>query len=436
MNLHRSPHRPASRPVFLAGLAAAALTVGLGAGCASNSSRANEKDVAWLVRHSRYEEAVRVAAARVEDAPDDAQAKEQWRLASTAWRLEAGRRLTFENKDIEALAQFRAAEELSPEQPQVRSWIAATLDKLAKQWVKRAIEAHAADDLDAAVRAYETALTYSANERMALDGLGRALLQLNYRRGMGEAYYERGTRALNEFWLEQAAHHFSSTLKYEENDRAELRRAQADTLRAENRALIAQDLEEQGQYAAARNEYRIATLFDPSHAESLAGLERMKLEERAAEHLREADRRIMKRDFDGAERELAAGEALSQRQLAGFAAERERLLEARLGVRYEAVLAVEADHRFEEAIEGYTQLIEAAPQGYFRDALARRDALTDSVARAKEYYEQALAEADLARRAQLLRQVLLVYPEYKDSRQRLAQTEAALAAQPAAGSGG
>jgi hypothetical protein len=434
MNLHRSPHRPASRPVFLAGLAAA-LAVGLGAGCASNASKSDEEDVNWLVRHARYERAVRVAAERVEKAPDDARAQEQWRLATTAWHLESGRRLTFENKDIEALEQFRAAEALAPEQPQVRAWIAATLDKLAKRWVNRAIEAHAADDLDAAVRAYETALTYSPSERLALDGLARALLQLNYRRGMGESYYERGTRALNEFWLEQAAHHFSSTLKYDENDRAELRRAQADTLRAENRALIAQELEEQGQYAAARNEYRIATLFDPAHAESLAGLERMKLEERAAEHLREADRRIMKRDFETAERELAAGEALSQRQLAGFAAERERLLEARLGARYEAVLSVEADHRFEEAIEGYTKLIEAAPQGYFRDALARRDALTDSVARAKGYYDQALAETDLARRVQLLRQVLLVYPEYKDSRQLLAQAESALAAQPPAGGG-
>jgi tetratricopeptide (TPR) repeat protein len=394
----------------------------------TGGAKPNERDVAWLVQHGRYEQAVRVAAEESAKNPDDDKAKDAWRLASVAWRLEQGRRLSFVGQDVEALEHFDAAQELAPEAPQVQAWISATQDKLASRWVDRAIEAHASDDLDEAVRCYEVALAYRADHRLAGEGLGRALLQLNYRRGMGDSYYERGTRALNEYWLEQAAHHFSSTLKYDENERAEHRRSQTATLRAENRALIAGDLEETGQYAAARNEYRIATLFDPEHAESLAGLERMKIEERAAEHLREADRRIMKGDFAGAEKEIDLGEALTQRQAAVFAGERERLIEARLTARYETARAIESDHRFEEAIVSYDALLESSPLGYFRDVIARRDSLQDSVTRAQALYEQALATEEVLKRAQLFRQVLLVYPEFRDARQRLAEAEAAAAA--------
>ncbi len=410
-------------------LAASAVLAGvLLAACSSTGTAEADRDVAWLVQHGRYEEAVRVAADEAAKNPDDEHAKDAWRLASVAWRLEQGRRLSFEGQDVEALEHFEAAHELAPEAPQVRAWISATQDKLASRWVDRAIEAHASDDLDEAVRCYEVALAYREDHRLAGEGLGRALLQLNYRRGMGDSYYERGTRALNEYWLEQAAHHFSSTLKYDENERAEHRRSQTATLRAENRALIASDLEEAGQYAAARNEYRIATLFDPEHAESLAGLERMKIEERAAEHLREADRRIMKGDFDGAEKEIELGEALTQRQAVVFASERERLIDARLTARYESARAIEADHRFEEAVAAYDALLEASPLGYFRDVIARRDSLQDSVTRAQALYEEAVATEEAGKRAQLLRQVLLVYPEFRDARQRLTEAEAAAAA--------
>jgi len=420
MNPHRIASSSQSCAVALAALA-------LASACQSQRSRSASDEVNWLVSHGRYEQAVRRAAELARERGDDPKASELWRMASVAWRLERGRRLTFENQDVEALEEFETALALAPDAQQSRAWVSATLDKLAGRWVDRAIAAHAADDLDDAVRCYELALSYRSGERLANEGLARALLQLNYRRGMGESYYERGIKALSDFWLEQAAHHFSSTLKYDTNERAQLRRSQTATLRAENRVLIGADLEEEGQFAAARNEYRIATLFDPEHAEARAGLERTRIEERASEFLREADRRILKADFDAAQAALEEGEALTQRQAALFASERERLLDARLNAQYEAVRTIESDHRYEEAIAAYDALLANTPQGFYKDAIARRDSLADSVARAQATYDEAAAVEDLARRVSLLRQVLLVYPEYKDTRARLAEAEKALA---------
>lgn len=421
--------KPQTRVLRPRAVAFAALTLALA--CQAQRQRTPAEEVNWLVSHGRYEEAVKQAAELAQADSDDPQRAELWRMASAAWRLENGRRLTFRDQDVEALAEFEAALELAPEAPQVRAWVSATLDKLAGRWVDRAIAAHAGDDLEEAVRCYELALGYRPDDRLANDGLARALLQINYRRGMGEAYYERGVKALSDFWLEQAAHHFSSTLKYDENDRAELRRTQTATLRAENRVLIAIDLEEAGQYAAARNEYRIATLFDPAHAEALAGLERTRIEERATEFLREADRRMLKGEFDAAQKALDEGEALTQRQQVSFAAERERLVDARLNARYEAVRTIESDHRYEEAIAAYEELLAQTPQGFYKDAIARRDSLVDSVQRAQAAYDEALTTEDLARRVSLLRQVMLVHPEFRDTRERLAKAEAELAASQA-----
>ncbi len=415
-------------PRVLGSRAVAFAALALALACHAQSKRTVPEQIGWLVSHRRYEEAVKQAADWANADASDPQRAELWRVASAAWRLENGRRLTFENLDVEALSEFEAALELAPEAPQARAWVAATLDKLAGRWVDRAIAAHAGDDLDEAVRCYELALSYRPDDRLATEGLARALLQVNYRRGMGEAYYERGIKALGDFWLEQAAHHFSSTLKYDENERAELRRTQTAALRAENRVLIANDLEESGRFAAARNEYRIATLFDPGQAEALAGLERTRIEERATEFLREADRRMLKGDFDGAQSALDEGDAITLRQHASFAVERERLIDARLNARYVAVRTIESDHRYEEAITAYEALLAQTSQGFYKDVIARRDALVDSVRRAQAAYDEALSATEPARRVSLLRQVMLVYPEYRDTRELLAQAEREVAA--------
>lgn len=411
-------------------LSSALLVAGLAAGCASDGS-ADARDVNWLVQHGRFGEAVRVAAERHAARPGDRKAEEQWKLASAAYLIEQGRRLSFEDKDLEALAKFDAAVEIAPDLEQARAWRGATLDKLATHWVMTAIEWHASDNLPEAERCYEKALEYRPDDVRAKSGLARVLFQLTYRVGKGNAYYEEGIQALEQHWLDQAARDFSATHKYDEhNERARDRRKSTDTMRAEERILIAEEYEAQGLYAAARNEFRLATLFDPNHAGARAGLERNKREEQAAELIREADRKILKRDFAAAEALLAQGEALTQRQQDAFLSERERLLQEQLQARYESARALEADHRYEEAIAAYSDLLELSKQQGFDDAFARRDTLVDMLERAERYYSAAQAATDPAEQRALLQQLRVVHPDYKDAPQWLKRLEAAEATPP------
>lgn len=407
-------------------LGPALCVTGLLVACASQGPVADDDLVDVLVQRGQYQEAVREAKKRCDAAPDDQRAREIWRLASVALLLDAGRRLSFQDRDLEALAKFDEARAIGGDVPEVEQWRKATMAKLTDQWIQKAYEFHNSDDLAEASNCYEQALAYSPDDPRAKEGLARVLVQLNFRRGMGEKYYVEGIEALDEYFLEQASHHFGATGKYDDdNERAKRRRRETDTLRADERVIKAIDLEDQGNFAAARNEYRLATLFDPEHAEARAGLERAKLEERAAERMRECERRILRRQFDLAEKALDEGLALTVRQKEAFEAEKERLANARLMVKYEYARALEVDHRYEDAISAYTEVIESSAQGFFEDALARRDALQDTLVRAAQYYERAVAAATPEEQLALLKQVLIVYPDYKDARVRAQALEAA-----------
>ena len=186
----------------------------LAAGCASARVEERETDVARLVARGQFDEAVRVAAEIHERNPDDALAADNYRRASAAWFLEQGRRAAFEGLDFEALDHFHAARDIAPEAHEVDAWILKMRDNLAESFLAQALEAHIKDDLNGASEAYERVLDYRSDDRQARHGLARVLLQLNYRQGMGDAYYDKGVRALSDYWLYEAKSKFGYVDKY------------------------------------------------------------------------------------------------------------------------------------------------------------------------------------------------------------------------------
>ena len=410
----------------LCGPRAAALALSLAlAACSSTGNGEQEDSVAWLVRHGRYQEAVELAARERERRPDDERAVEEHRLASTAWLMERGRRLCFQGRHEEALETFRQARELAPESPVVQDWIDTTRERLAERWLTVGLERHNSEDLQGAVEAYETSLGYRPDHATTREMLARALLQQNYRSGMGEDYYDDGIRALDRYFLHEARSLFSYVLKYEpENERAELRGEQADELLASERAAVAASLEAEGLFAAARNEYRLALLLDPTLEAAQRGLERSAREEQAAELLREAERLRLKGRFDEAEAALVEAATLTERQAEAIEQSRGDVRLSRLERQYEQARTLESDWRYEEAVEAYARLLEQEP--FFRDAIARKDTLESYVLEARDLYARFEQAASDEERLSLLRQIAVFWPEYRDVRRRLAELEARL----------
>jgi tetratricopeptide (TPR) repeat protein len=393
-------------------LAALIVALGLGISCATTEA-APAEHVNELVTHGQFAAAVREADAYRRNHPGDAHAESLHRLASVAYLLDQGRRLTFQGNDVEALALFQQARDIEPESPEVASWVDKTKRKLAETWVERGLELHAKEELAAAVDAYEKALEYVPGDHSALNGLATAVFHVNFRQGLSERYFKEGLQALSRYWLEQARSRFAYATKYEPGDaRTEQRQDQVETLLAAQRVTIAAQLEASGNYDAARNELRLAVALDPENADARAAKERCDREAKAAARRREAAIAVLRGRFDDADKMLTEGAALTTAQVDGFALARTDLQNARYEKVYQDGLALERDMLFPDAVAKYGELLKLTD--YYKDVLTRKETLEGYIRLADELYTKVQAATSPEEKRALLKQIELFWPEYKD----------------------
>ena len=396
---------------------------------ACHTAKEGERDVQTLVREGRYAKALRQAQEAHRHRPGDAEVVEDYRIASAAALLERGRRLLFEDRSEEALAQFLEARELAPEEDVIGDWIYNASERLALQRYRSGMTAQGSGELDRAVELFEQSLEYLPGYSRAESALARTLLQLNYRAGMGQDYYDEGVRDLRDHFLNEAEFGFSAALKYDPGlERAAERRQRTRVQLAEERAALALALEGQGAYAAARNEHRMALLLDLDCEEAQRGYARADREASAAEALREADWAIMRGDYDGAREALTRGRDLTEEQVEDFDALEVAITEAHHADLYERARTLESDEDYEGAVAAYADLLERAT--FFRDAITRKATLESYIADAADLYERARAETTDEGRARFLRRIAVFWPGYLDVGEQLEVLEARLSSNP------
>ncbi|MBI5364271.1 MAG: hypothetical protein HZA53_13915 [Planctomycetes bacterium] len=368
--------------------------------------------VEWLIVHGRFQEAVDRAAAKAKDHPGDEQAQRTYREAQFAQMLESGRRLSFADRDLEALDLFRRATELAPDRNEAVTWIEKTRRKLAEHFLEIGLEAHASDKLDEALVAYESALQFDPGNRGALTGMADATLAVNYRAGLGKAYYEEGLRSFKDGLLGQADGEFGKGDKYIDSPQLDQRRKQLAVEMAAARMTVAATLVEEAKFDAARNEYRLALALDPGNAAAKTGKESCDLESHAAQIHRDAEMAIVRGRLDKALELAEEGARLTVLQKDRFEGLKNRVQEARFETIYKEALAMERDGKFPDAIVRYGDLLKIA--AYYKDALTRKETLEDFVVRADRLYSQAAGETDATKKLETLRQILQFWADYRD----------------------
>jgi tetratricopeptide (TPR) repeat protein len=407
-------HGRRMRGAIAASLAGALL---LAAGCAATDASARTK-VNDLVAHGNYAEAVRVAKNEADKKPDDPAATELHRQASIAYLIDAGRKLTFHDRDVEALELFTEAHTLDPESEVAYSWFDKTRRKLAWSWLGRALELHANDDLPGAADAYQKALEFSPGDSGALSGLATAMAGLKFRDLRGRGYFQEGLRAMSEYWLAEARSRFAYAGKYEPNDpHPKQRREEVDTLMAQQRVAVAREFEKRRHFASARGEYRAALLFDPSNEEAQLGKARCAEEAHAADLLRDARMAMLKGKFDKAATLIDQGLARTHEQQDLFEGMQARVQQARLDKLYAEAVSLERDSLYEQAVEKYAAILKETD--YFKDVLARKDTLEQYIKLSDDLYAKAEATDDKAEKVKYFEQIRLIWPEYKDVAQQL-----------------
>lgn len=407
---------------------------------AAGSEASSVERVEAFSRQGQHAEAVLAAEAYHAEHPDDPEGARQLRRAKAAMMLDQARRLCFDDKDNEALLLVRQALEEEPDERVLQEWERKLLTKLAGVHTAHGDEFFATTDLDAAREQYELALSFVPDFLRAREGLSQVLLQINYRRGMGENYYREGVQLMTDYWLEQSRTRFVYVNKYQPaNDRAKMRKGEVDAHLAASRCTLAADLERLGLWAGARNEYRLALIVDPDSVEAAEGLDRTRIEAGVQDKLREADRLIRARKWDQALEVIREARAQTKHQVEKCDGAADGVDASRLEQSYQHALALEADQDFEAAVLAYDRLVES--RGYYKDVLTRRETLRAYIAKAGPLYDQAMAATDPAEKLRLLKQITLFWPEYRNVRDVIGMLEAigstpAEPSAPAAAGGG
>ena len=394
--------------------------VALSAGCFTVQSG---ESVASLIRTTRYQEALDLAASRAERAPKDREAQEDLNRAEAVWLVDRGRDQVFAGEHQSALASFQAAAERLPENRAIRDWVRKANGELAAEYRALAYDNEGAGDLDLASANYSKALSYVPDDAIAKQGLERVGAVAEHRAQEAGEYHRRGIRKQRQRLFWEALHNFQTSGKFDpDNPDNQERLAEVEAQLAEERWRLGADLEGQGLFRAALLEYQSAERYGSRREEVSEDIARMRNEIEVLELLAEAERRSLASDFDSAFDLLArAGE---QTELLGDVVEgaRNEIQVGNIERRYDLGRELEDDFRYPEAIVAYTELLEVSG-GFYLDAISRRDTLRDHVIDAERLYQAARETTNVEERLGYLRQIRLIWPTYKDVGRELARLE-------------
>ncbi|NOT30594.1 MAG: hypothetical protein HOP15_09135 [Planctomycetes bacterium] len=428
-----SETRRCPRFLGLPGLALAGVVLAGLAACNGPASD-REQRVVEAVQQGRFGEALEHARRFAQANPDDPKSQALYRDAQIACLLDQGRDEVFHGDLTRGLGLFEQARAIAPEHPTVASWIQKTRAQLAVEWLDAAAARSGPEHLDEAEGCFEKVLEYDPANEGARQGLAHVLLLKNYRAGMSKTYFDDGLSSFQELMLERARRDFQISNRYRENEPASLRGQQVEEMIAEDRLDQASRLESAARYFAARNEYRLVLLIDPDNAAGRAGLDRMDREARATSTLAEADMAMRRGEFARAEESLAVAELLTEAQRDGVSLMQSGIEVQRLAEKYDAAQSLWRDFRYPEAVVAFDELLALAPE--YEDAARRRATLLEFIRMAEEFYPKALEATDERVAEEYLRQIQLVWPEYKDVVERLKAIEARKAEEPEEAGGG
>lgn len=376
-----------------------------------------------MVVRGKYSQAVHAAAKLREEFPKDKQLAKLHKDVTVAMLLELGRRAIFDERNEEALAHFEKAGLLDPDNNVIADWFDKTLRELGSHWYLRARDLHLEERFEEALTSYKLALEYMPDHLDATEGMARALLQMNYRDGLSEGYYNDGVRALHDYMLQISRTRFGYSQKYRPGEvRSERRALQVEALLAQRRLSIARSLEADGKFAAANKEFQLALVLDSKLDEAMEGRDRTAIETEASKLSDKAAMMVLRHEWDRARLELEKGLAMTREQKGRFTDLITDIDDARAKAAYELALDKEHDYRYEDAIKRYRKLLDE--REWYEDARARMSTLEEYVKLGKELYRDAAQAESEAHELLILQQIELFWPEYKDIQDRIVDLSA------------
>ncbi|MEZ6019831.1 MAG: hypothetical protein R3F17_06925 [Planctomycetota bacterium] len=342
--------------------------------------------------------------------------------ASIAWLLDRGRDATLRDQDRLALTYFDKVLEIDPEHDLAKAWETKTRTKLARRLTDEGVDLVGNDEFQEAWRRFNQAVEIYPEYEPAVAAMTSLDRQLAYRQTMASEYYDQGVSALVEKEYSIAANRFGYVRKFRDaDDRLNRRSQQVDKARSMEHADNGKKLEEERLFHASRAEYQQALRFDGDNETAREGVRRTALEVEVAGYLARGRGALSRGQFFEARVILEEALTLGTVQTEEVHAVLEEVEQARLQSVYEGALSSEHDWRLEEAIQDYEELLVQAPG--FADVQKRLGELKGRVAQVTSLYAEVQNTRDSQERLGLLKRIEVLWPDYRDVPERVADLE-------------
>lgn len=424
MQSPKCPQGPAKRgsaPTILLLGASAALVL---ASCASgpSASRRRLDDIVKMTRAAQYRQAaaasVELLEALDEGSPLHAEVKQVQSEISLASGLSVARTYLLADRNEDALSILKELDAAHPDSTIVDDWRTRVEIKIADEYFDDARYALGSGSFDAAREAYAKSVEFDPSRMVVQDLLAELDRVEAWRKEVAEGYYYKGVGNLVDGRFRESVGDFGKVKKYRENpERATRRISEVNRQLAQFRVKSAEQLVADGRFAAAAKEYVEAARLDPESEEIARNLKALRSEALAQQMLFEARSMILRGELDEGRKKLDEAKELTALQVEAFDAEIASIAERRVRTSYEGAIGFEHDFQFEKAVTAYESILE--DRDYYKDVRARIDALTDKIARAKRLYGEFEAATTDADRLEILRQIEVFWPDYRDIPSRI-----------------
>ncbi len=401
------------------------LLAALALGCAGTSRRPAERAALAELLLGRYENAYREVRKGLAEHPGDPRLLKLEKALRPRALVDRARRLTFDERNEEALAVLARALELAPDYEPALAWRRKVRAKIGERLTDEGLVALGYGELDKALARFQEALGYAPGSRRAKRGMQDVARRFQERRKEAEEHFREAVRARQFLDWERVYYEASWAVELDPDrkDALDLELTAAAELAAKTRR-IADDL------AAAKSWRAAARLYlEAADYAAEAGLgwadaarrqaETMEREAKGRDTIRRCQAAIARRDFAAAERALREAEKLCllDRTPLGRLANDLRL--ARLEALVERARALQREGRLAQAARSYDAAAKLDPDGVWAQ---RARNLREDLARARRLYDQgfrAMEEGKLEEAMAAWREIMAFAPGYKDTSRRL-----------------
>mgnify|MGYP002713165204 CR=1 FL=1 len=392
--------------------------------CASAAPNHYEKGMAamaqanYIVAYSQ----MKMALAAEPDNPAIQKRTEEFRVL---YNLDQARRLIQADKEVDGIENLRRLLSEYPDNKDAQRWLRKGILKLAKRVRFQGDEALTSGQLAQAQQYYAQVLLLVPGNEEATEGLAQVEARIQGRLEKADEMYHEALdkKAVLEWdhvlYLAKICRDYDPSRR----DAVSLEKA-ASRRRANELRANAQALQNEGRWGAAAKTYRLAAGFAKD-----AGLEwaegvqdtihRLMDEMEASQLFERAELYIQAGRLDKADELIKKADPLCHHDRFRLTALLVQSRNARISQVVTRAKRFEMDHRYEEAIELYRQLLGGPSDTFAKDAITR---IQEGLANVETLYQEAmklLREGKTAEARKVLLDIRALNPRYKDVSKRL-----------------